>query len=106
MPVASCRRSPPGSSPSSPTAWSITCSTNETASATECRRIITNAISLQAQRHKARIAVRRHHQQHCRLLAVLLKLFDALLKFGGICYRLLLDLGDDHSRREPLLSSR
>src|SRR4029079_15539236 len=38
-------------------------------------------------------------------LAVLLELLDALLKVGGTRHRLLLNLGDDHPRRQALFGS-
>jgi len=48
---------------------------------------------LQTDRHETRVAVRRHHQQHHGLLAVLLELVDTLLPIGGVRDRLLLHFG-------------
>ena len=60
-------------------------------------------VLLQAQRHKTRIAIGAHHQQHDRLLAVFPQLVQPLLQFGRRGHRLLLHLGDHHARLQPLL---
>src|SRR6478736_2738157 len=99
MPATSCLQNPRGSSPSSRTAWSTTSSIDE-------NEPVRQPLLLQAQSHKARIAIRRHHQQDDRFLAILLELFDTLLEFSGVCNRLLLNFRNDHARREPFFGRR
>src|SRR5262249_62208655 len=102
MRTGSCHRNPPGSSRSSPMAWSTTCWTEisewrmgkEAPLPPPIRNSPLAIRLLQRQRDEAQFAFRVGHEQERRLAALLLQRVDALLHHVGVAHRLLRHLDD------------